>query len=134
RLLNARLYQPPTWSLLRRTVTVHPLGGVRPGPDADSGVVDEAGEVHGHPGLFVMDGSVLPAATGVNPSATILAVAERSVETLIHRSGREGWRAPEWEAVEPAPVPEDRSEEHTSELQSRENIVCRLLLEKNKNT
>src|SRR5690606_39949146 len=28
-------------------------------------------------------------------------------------------------------VPEDsRSEEHTSELQSRENLVCRLLLEK----
>src|SRR5690606_42134649 len=28
---------------------------------------------------------------------------------------------------------ETRSEEHTSELQSRENLVCRLLLEKNKN-
>src|SRR5690606_41231203 len=27
---------------------------------------------------------------------------------------------------------ETRSEEHTSELQSRENLVCRLLLEKNK--
>src|SRR5690606_38881633 len=27
-----------------------------------------------------------------------------------------------------------RSEEHTSELQSRENVVCRLLLEKKKNT
>src|SRR5690606_39815893 len=27
-----------------------------------------------------------------------------------------------------------RSEEHTSELQSRENLVCRLLLEKNKST
>src|SRR5207302_2995245 len=26
-----------------------------------------------------------------------------------------------------------RSEEHTSELQSRENLVCRLLLEKNNN-
>ena len=26
-----------------------------------------------------------------------------------------------------------RSEEHTSELQSRENLVCRLLLEKKKN-
>src|SRR5690606_41943567 len=26
----------------------------------------------------------------------------------------------------------NRSEEHTSELQSRENLVCRLLLEKNK--
>src|SRR5690606_39579624 len=28
----------------------------------------------------------------------------------------------------------DRSEEHTSELQSRENLVCRLLLEKKKST
>src|SRR3712207_7021754 len=31
----------------------------------------------------------------------------------------------------PAPVP--RSEEHTSELQSRQYLVCRLLLEKKKN-
>src|SRR6266511_3975923 len=30
------------------------------------------------------------------------------------------------------PVPPPRSEEHTSELQSRENLVCRLLLEKKK--
>src|SRR5690606_41454958 len=30
-------------------------------------------------------------------------------------------------------APGDRSEEHTSELQSRENLVCRLLLEKKKN-
>src|SRR5690606_41333141 len=29
-------------------------------------------------------------------------------------------------------APEARSEEHTSELQSRENLVCRLLLEKKK--
>src|SRR5690606_39527933 len=29
-------------------------------------------------------------------------------------------------------LPESRSEEHTSELQSRENLVCRLLLEKKK--
>src|SRR5207302_2248862 len=29
--------------------------------------------------------------------------------------------------------PRFRSEEHTSELQSRENLVCRLLLEKKKN-
>src|SRR5690606_40096589 len=28
--------------------------------------------------------------------------------------------------------PDDRSEEHTSELQSREKLVCRLLLEKKK--
>src|SRR2546427_9467908 len=29
-------------------------------------------------------------------------------------------------------VPKDRSEEHTSELQSQSNLVCRLLLEKKK--
>src|SRR5207342_3760936 len=32
------------------------------------------------------------------------------------------------------PGPVRRSEEHTSELQSRENLVCRLLLEKKKKT
>src|SRR5690606_41017715 len=32
------------------------------------------------------------------------------------------------------PYQQTRSEEHTSELQSRENLVCRLLLEKKKST
>src|SRR5690606_39333587 len=36
------------------------------------------------------------------------------------------------EAAAGAPSPPPRSEEHTSELQSRENLVCRLLLEKKK--
>src|SRR5690606_42123227 len=34
--------------------------------------------------------------------------------------------------VEDQQIPAARSEEHTSELQSRENLVCRLLLEKKK--
>src|SRR2546429_4985829 len=38
--------------------------------------------------------------------------------------------APSHPRVRPAP---DRSEEHTSELQSRLHLVCRLLLEKKKN-
>src|SRR2546430_13753092 len=33
----------------------------------------------------------------------------------------------------PTPPPTARSEEHTSELQSQSNLVCRLLLEKKKN-
>src|SRR5690606_39919974 len=35
----------------------------------------------------------------------------------------------EHEVSAPSPRPFPRSEEHTSELQSRENLVCRLLLE-----
>src|SRR5690606_41969014 len=34
------------------------------------------------------------------------------------------------EKLIPVPATRGRSEEHTSELQSRENLVCRLLLEK----
>src|SRR2546427_1453126 len=50
-----------------------------------------------------------------------------------------GWfsrsSAPYSVVVFPEPVGEDdhRSEEHTSELQSQSNLVCRLLLEKKKN-
>ncbi|WP_051704527.1 GMC oxidoreductase [Glycomyces sp. NRRL B-16210] len=116
KLLDARLYNPFTWSVMRRTVTVHALGGVRPGPDAAAAVVDEAGEVHGYPGLYIMDGSVLPAATGVNPSATILATAEQAIETVIRRSGRPGWRAPEWDSVTAAEVPEDAASRSQSRL------------------
>src|SRR3712207_7323430 len=36
-------------------------------------------------------------------------------------------------SVTPCPVTAARSEEHTSELQSRQYLVCRLLLEKKKN-
>src|SRR5690625_5734147 len=37
-------------------------------------------------------------------------------------------------AAAESPPPTTRSEEHTSELQSRGHLVCRLLLEKKKNT
>src|SRR5436309_10750010 len=39
-----------------------------------------------------------------------------------------GWSA--WTSAASTWNPPPRSEEHTSELQSRENLVCRLLLEK----
>src|SRR5688572_33023524 len=37
-----------------------------------------------------------------------------------------------WPAGPTGAVADDRSEEHTSELQSQSNLVCRLLLEKKK--
>src|SRR3712207_8229209 len=36
--------------------------------------------------------------------------------------------------LNPGAIADTRSEEHTSELQSRQYLVCRLLLEKKKNT
>ena len=69
--------------------TAHPLGGCRMG-DRDgpsSGVVDANGEVHGNPGLFVVDGAVIPSALGVNPSLTIAAVAESIADRFVRGDG-----------------------------------------------
>jgi cholesterol oxidase len=66
-----------------KDITVHPLGGCPMADDPAAGVVDAFGRVHGCPGLFVSDGSIVPTALGVNPSETIGALAERNVEQLI---------------------------------------------------
>src|SRR5215475_15270400 len=49
--------------------------------------------------------------------------------TLFRSAGAGACRRNRWSGDRPAGR---RSEEHTSELQSRENLVCRLLLEKKK--
>ncbi len=61
-------------------LTAHILGGVPWGADADRGVIAANGQVHHYPGLFVVDGSVVPANPGVNPSLTITALAEYLLE------------------------------------------------------
>jgi cholesterol oxidase len=86
----------PFWKLLKQPVSVHNLGGCAMADDPSGGVVDEHGEVFGYPNLFVMDGSALPAATGVNPSHTIAAVTERNIERYIRKRLKdELWHAPE---------------------------------------
>src|SRR5690242_21613171 len=49
---------------------------------------------------------------------------------LAHHSCQWIWPAPESDHPATAPGKRRRSEEHTSELQSHVNLVCRLLLEK----
>jgi len=69
-------------------ITAHPLGGCCMGEDADHGAVDADGRVFDgeggvHQGLYVIDGSVLPMAVGVNPFLTIAAVAERISVNMV---------------------------------------------------
>jgi cholesterol oxidase len=75
-----------TWPL-SAYITVHPLGGCPMADDPARGVVDDGGRVHGYEGLYVLDGSIVPTALGVNPSKTIAALAERGVERLIEGLG-----------------------------------------------
>jgi cholesterol oxidase len=65
--------------LAGRPVTGHFIGGCAIGDTAETGVVDPYHRLFGHPGLHVIDGSVVAANLGVNPSLTITALAERAV-------------------------------------------------------
>ncbi|HTP02710.1 MAG TPA: GMC family oxidoreductase [Anaerolineales bacterium] len=62
--------------------TAHILGGAPVGADASDGVVDHHFEIHNYPGLFIVDGSIMPANPGVNPSLTITALAEYAMSQV----------------------------------------------------
>jgi cholesterol oxidase len=72
---------------LGKFITVHPLGGCPMSDDPARGVTDDRGRVHGYDGLYVLDGSIVPTALGVNPSKTIAALAERGVAHLLADRG-----------------------------------------------
>ena len=74
--------EPVTWNLFNYLVTPHPLGGCNMGSSGDDGVVDHKGEVFGYPRLYVLDGSIIPRALGLNPSRTIAALAERGASLI----------------------------------------------------
>ncbi len=69
-------------SLLNIPSTAHFMGGVPFGRSAESGVIDLNCEVFNYPGLYVVDGSVMPANPGVNPSLTIAALAEYAMSHI----------------------------------------------------
>lgn len=63
----------------------HLLGTARMGADPASSVVDGSQRAHDHPNLYVADGSVFVTAGGVNPTATICALALRTADLMIER-------------------------------------------------
>ncbi|KAB2576368.1 Cholesterol oxidase [Lasiodiplodia theobromae] len=74
-------------------ITVHPLGGLvmaRNG-EGNTGATNHFGEIlkgdgdEAHEGLVCVDGAVIPTALGVNPFATITALAERTMDILAKR-------------------------------------------------
>ncbi len=66
-----------TESMLGKSTTAHILSGCPMGASSADSVIDVRHEVHGYPGLFVVDGASIPGNIGVNPSLTITAMAER---------------------------------------------------------
>src|SRR3990167_10798350 len=74
------------------------------------------------------------------PPASSSASARKSAyEGVLQRTVEpRSWKTMSWRSVNPPEIgitaAPTRSEEHTSELQSQSNLVCRLLLEKKHNT
>jgi cholesterol oxidase len=69
-------------TLLNIPTTAHFIGGVPFGKTAEDGVIDLDCQVHNYPGLYVIDGSIVPANPGVNPSLTITALAEYAMSRV----------------------------------------------------
>src|SRR5688572_32409073 len=64
--------------------------------------------------------------------AAVLRPAHHHLAAVVQRRGAQ--REDRHVRLRVPAVGRDRSEEHTSELQSQSNLVCRLLLEKKNNT
>jgi len=64
--------------LVGRKASYHPLGGC-----PLSSVTDDYGRVNNYPGLYVVDGSLIPVGVLANPVLTITALAERNVERIL---------------------------------------------------
>ncbi len=71
-----------TDSLFNFPTTAHLMGGVPFGRNDHEGVIDLDFQVFNYPGLYVVDGSVMPANPGVNPSLTITALAEYAMSKV----------------------------------------------------
>src|SRR5665213_1206866 len=68
--------------------SAHQMGTARMGASAADGAIDPEGRVYGVAGLLVTDASAFPAASGVNPMLTIMALAHRATRALIDSAAR----------------------------------------------
>lgn len=66
-------------------ITFHQMGSCAMGAAPRASVVGESGEVHGTRGLYVADASTFPAASGVNPMLTIMAIADHVARGMIEK-------------------------------------------------
>jgi len=77
------------WVTGRNNPSMHNLGTARMGDDPSDSVVDKWGRSHDIPNLYVIDGSVFVTATGVNPTATISAIAKRTATYLVENARKQ---------------------------------------------
>jgi cholesterol oxidase len=73
--------------LFNTSMTAHILGGCPFGRNGQEGVVGLDCQIHNYTGLYVTDGSIMPANPGLNPSLTITALAEYAMSQVPPKEG-----------------------------------------------
>ncbi len=79
--------------VLNVPTTAHILGGAPMGTSPADGVIDARNRVFGYDNLYVVDGSMIPANLGVNPSLTITAMAEHAMSHIAPKEAGKELRA-----------------------------------------
>ena len=70
--------------------TAHILGGAVMGADPSEGVIDKNNKIFGYENLYIIDGSMISANPGVNPSLSITAIAERAMDQIHTKTNSVG--------------------------------------------
>lgn len=112
-------------ALFDTPTTAHILGGASIGASPAAGVIDANNEVFGHAGLYVCDGSMIPANLGVNPSLTITALTERAMSRIAPKEGAAVRHAvdPDFQAKRVAEIEALAVETGSASLQRRLPVV-----------
>jgi cholesterol oxidase len=62
--------------------TAHILGGAVMAENPSAGVIDKDNKIFGYQNLYIIDGSMISANPGVNPSLSITAIAEHAMDQI----------------------------------------------------
>ena len=73
-------------TLMGLSSTAHILGGAVMGKDASEGVIDQQNRVFGYRNMYVIDGAMISANPGVNPSLSITAIAEHAMDQIPNKA------------------------------------------------
>ncbi|MDX1615351.1 MAG: GMC family oxidoreductase [Candidatus Promineifilaceae bacterium] len=122
RRINGVPWAPINEVLLDKPATAHILGGCDIAADPSAGVIDVNHQVFNYPGLYVVDGSAIPANLGVNPSLTITAMAERAMARIPAADANGDYQPL------PAGIPASGATKPNGQQQEKETIGRQLLL------
>jgi hypothetical protein len=81
-LIDRLCFEPNRMALF----SAHQMSSCRMGVDPKTSVTDSYGKVHGMDNLYIADASLFPTSLGYNPQLTIMALATRNAEFLLHNS------------------------------------------------